>query len=400
MMEGLSQCFKAPNESNATTIIATTVAVTAALASLARFTLWPKKPPIIPGPLTTSVPKFTEAELADIVYGPEFYPGGRDVVTPYGNIHVYEFGPEDGRKVLFLHGISTSCMTLSEIARPLAEKGCRVMLYDLFGRGYTDAPGDLPYDTRLYVTQILLVLASSPLCWTGNNGLSVIGYSLGGGIAANFAATFPHMVESLILLAPAGLIRAENIGRASRLVFTSGIIPERILAWLTKRRLRQPIANAVSKKRKLSTAGASSPSSLLPGDGKEDYIDVAVQEAVDPADASAPTPFERKVIGFVHWTLDFHRGFVQAFMSTIRYAPLMDQHPYWRQLAKRKPGTTAVLLGRHDDLVQKQDYIEDALPLLGGEKNVFWRIVPGAHNFPFTHGPDALKYIYEFWGME
>lgn len=207
------------------------------------------------------------------------------------------------------------------------------------------------------------------------------------------------MVESLILLAPAGLIRAENIGRASRLVFTSGIIPERILAWLTKRRLRQPIDNAVSKRRKLSTAGAAS-KPLLQGEGKEDYIDVAVQEAVDPADAPVQTPFELKVIRFVHWTLDFHRGFVQAFMSTIQYAPLMDQQHYWRQLAKRKPGTTAVLLGKDDNLIQREDYAEDALPLLGGEKNVFWRIVPGAHNFPFTHAPSALERIYEFWDMK
>lgn len=42
---------------------------------------------------------------------------------------MYEFGPEDGRKVLFIHGISTSCMTLKDIATPLAAKGCRVMLF-------------------------------------------------------------------------------------------------------------------------------------------------------------------------------------------------------------------------------------------------------------------------------
>ena len=87
-------------------------------------------------------------------------------------------------------------------------------------------------------------------------------------------------------------------------------------------------------------------------------------------------------------------------MSTIRFAPLMDQHDYWRQLASRKPGTTAVLLGRHDQLIQKDDYVEDALPLLGGKDNVFWRVVPGAHNFPFTNGPEALECIYEFWDMK
>ncbi|KAI1804057.1 alpha/beta-hydrolase [Daldinia bambusicola] len=419
MEAAASICLGPPTGSGAgvgvgsTAVIATTVVTTVALFSLARHTLWPEKRAVIPGPLTTSLPKLSEAARAEIPYQPDAFPGARDVVTPYGNIRVYEFGPEDGRKVLFIHGISTSCMTLKSIAMPLAEKGCRVMLFDLFGRGFTDAPADVPYDTRLFVTQILLVLASSPLSWTGDNGLSIIGYSLGGGIAANFAATFPHMVESLVLLAPAGLIREENFGRASRLVFMSGLIPERLLAWLTKRRLRHPIASSVSKKARKSVSGATTaaPQAQTHSEAKkEDYVDVAVQEAVDPvgeegeaeegeeAAAPSPTPFERQVLGYVHWALDFHQGFVQAFMSTIRYGPLMGQHGYWRQLARRKPGTTAVILAKDDSLIQKDDYAEDALPLLGGPGNVFWRVVPGSHNFPFTHAAEALEQIYEFWG--
>ncbi len=89
---------------------------------------------------------------------------------------------------------------------------------------------------------MLLVLASSPLSWTGTNSMRIVGYSLGGGIAAHFAATFPHMVSSLVLLAPAGLIRAERFGRITQFVFSSGVIPERILAGITSRRLQQPIA--------------------------------------------------------------------------------------------------------------------------------------------------------------
>lgn len=206
------------------------------------------------------------------------------------------------------------------------------------------------------------------------------------------------MVESLILLAPAGLIRPENFGRASRLVFTTGIIPERLLAWLTKRRLRQPIASSVAKRVKKAAAAANG---LRQGeDGKENLLDVATQEAVDPVDEPPQTAFELEVISFVHWVLDFHHGFVPAFMSTVRHAPLMDQQGYWRQLAKRKPGTTAVLLGTDDTLIQRDDYVEDALPLIGGEENVFWRVVPGSHNFPFTHAADALERIYEFWAME
>jgi pimeloyl-ACP methyl ester carboxylesterase len=327
-----------------------------------------------------------------------------NLLQQYGNIRVYEFGPEDGRKVLFLHGISTSCMTLAAIAEELvAKQGCRVMLFDLFGRGYSDSVGDLPFDTRLFVSQMLLVLASSPLAWTGDDGFSLVGYSLGGAIAANFAATFPRMVESLVLLAPAGLIRPENFGRTTRLIFTSGIIPERILEALTRRRLRTPLANAVQKKKKpASDVG-----------GKEGIVGLALDEAVDSEeeeednnDEQTPPPapvdpnsVEGRIVGFLHWMLDAHDGFVPAFMSTIRYAPLMGQQNYWRELGRRRPGTTAVILGRQDDLVSRHDYAEDALPLLGGKDNVFWRVVPGGHNFPFTNAREALDAIYEFWGV-
>ncbi|KAH8676281.1 hypothetical protein BX600DRAFT_394947 [Xylariales sp. PMI_506] len=383
-------------------IVATTVITTVALLSLARWTLYPVRGSVIPGPLTTTIPKLSKEELAKVPYQPDHFPGARDVVTPYGNIRVYEFGPETGRKVLFLHGISTSCMTLSAIAEELAAKGCRVMLYDLFGRGYSDGVGDLPFDTRLFISQILLVLASSHLAWTGDNAFSIIGYSLGGGIAANFAATFPHLVESLVLLAPAGMIRPENFGRLTRLIFTSGIIPEGILEKLTKKRLRTPIGNAVAKRRKASVAQPLE-GALDGGPGKEGLVEAAVQEAVDTTvDDDTPEsvdPLEAKIASFVHWMLDAHDGFVPAFMSTIRHAPLMEQQEYWRQLGRRKPGTTAVILGRADELIQKTDYAEDALPLLGGEANVLWRIVPGGHNFPFLSVRETLDTIYEFWGM-
>ncbi|KAK6843569.1 C6 and C2H2 transcription factor RegA-like protein [Apiospora arundinis] len=387
------------SETSTAAIVATTVVTTVACLSLFQYSLYPRRKQILPGPLTTSLPYLSKDEIKDLPYQPDHFPGARDVETPYGNIRVYEFGPEDGRKVLFIHGISTSCMTLSEIANGIAAKGCRVMLFDLFGRGFTDGVGDLPFDTRLFVSQILLVLASSPLAWTGDGAMHLVGYSLGGGIALNFAATFPRMVESLVLLAPTGVIRSENFGRLSRLIFTSGIVPEAILERLTKRRLRTPIGASVAKKRKMSTdAAAVAP---LATSSKESLLDTANQEVVDPNEDTVDSvhPFEARIAAYVHWMLRAHEGFVPAFMSTVRVGPLMAEHDYWRKLARvRAPGTTAFILARHDELIQKNDYREDGLPLVGGEDHVFWRIVPGGHNFPFTHPKEALEAIFEFWG--
>jgi hypothetical protein len=69
------------------------------------------------------------AELAALPYPPDALPGGRDVATPYGAVRVYEWGPEDGEPVLLLHGISTPCIALGDLAYELVAQGCRVMLF-------------------------------------------------------------------------------------------------------------------------------------------------------------------------------------------------------------------------------------------------------------------------------
>lgn len=381
---------------------------------------------------------------------------------------MYEWGPEDGRKVLMLHGISTSSMTLSKVAHGLVSKGCRVLLFDLFGRGFSDGVGDLPHDPRLYVSQCLLVLASSPLSWAGRaqppsattgsvaaqaSGFSVVAYSLGGGIAVHLAATFPHLIDSLVLLAPSGLIRSGNVGWVARAIFRGGFVPERVLAAMTRSRLRQPIAGSVKKKAAAAaaaavksagaaTANGAEPATKKPArrrkvatsggfvggyESEDDQLDAVVsplaaraapgeaaaRDALDPAGAppaqvaataaeaktAAPRTLEARVAAYVQWMLLHHHGFVPAFMSSVRHAPLTDQHDAWRKMADRAPGTTALVFGRSDELVSAEDYREDALPLVGGEEKVLWKVVRGGHDFPMSNSEGALEVIYGFWGI-
>lgn len=86
-------------------------------------------PPIVASPLRTLIPSLTSVEIEALPYPPNALPGARDVETPYGSTRVYEWGPEDGKKVLFLHGISTPCVSLKGVADELVEKaGARVLL--------------------------------------------------------------------------------------------------------------------------------------------------------------------------------------------------------------------------------------------------------------------------------
>ena len=60
------------------------------------------------------------------------FPGSREFDTVYGTIQVFEWGPEDGEKVLLIHGLGTPCIALGDMAREFVDKGCRVMLFGQF----------------------------------------------------------------------------------------------------------------------------------------------------------------------------------------------------------------------------------------------------------------------------
>lgn len=169
-----------------------------------------------------------------------------------------------------------------------------------------------------------MALASSPLSWIGPSAFRLIGYSLGGGVAVHFAASFPHTVSSLVLLAPAGLIRAETFGVVTRFVFTAGLVPERLLAAITKRRLRQPIAASASRRKAAATATAA----VTSGSKPVDPVTASLKEAADPLKEEDPTPLEQRVLRYVQWMLEHHPGFVPAFVSYLLACLLVHTPSY------------------------------------------------------------------------
>jgi hypothetical protein len=62
-------------------------------------------------------------------YRKDTFPGSREFETVYGTIQIFEWGPEDGEKVLLIHGLGTPCIALGDMAREFVDKGCRVMLF-------------------------------------------------------------------------------------------------------------------------------------------------------------------------------------------------------------------------------------------------------------------------------
>lgn len=101
----------------------------AALIPLLKATTGLGRGACIESPKGNTLRRLSEEEISKLPYPPDVLPGGRDVVTPYGSIRVFEWGPENGDKVLLLHGISTPTISLGDLAHELVGKGYRVMLF-------------------------------------------------------------------------------------------------------------------------------------------------------------------------------------------------------------------------------------------------------------------------------
>ncbi|KAK6226399.1 alpha beta hydrolase family [Colletotrichum tabaci] len=346
-----------------------------------------------PSPKWTVLPALSTLARDELPYPPDALPGARDVATAYGNLRVYEFGPEDAEeRVLLLHGIGTPCLALGGVAEEFVERGWRVMTFDFFGRGYSDAPLDIPHDARLYTTQVLLALASSALPgWTGNDAFHLLGYSLGGAIAAAFASSHPHLVKSLTLVAPGGLVRsAAHVGWRSRLLYSAAWIPEPVRRWLVARRITP----------------------ADPGTGG----DVPEKETVDDDDDDMAAEWDdlrlvggRRIGEVVRWQAQTHPGYVKSYMSTIRHAPLYDRGgEEWRDLAEAlqarrsgaepglRKGRVLFVLGDRDDIVVPGETVWDAEAVLG-EDAVEVVVLKGGHEIAITKGRDIVGAVVSAW---
>ncbi|KAI8957960.1 alpha/beta-hydrolase [Daldinia sp. FL1419] len=390
-----------------TVLLTATVATAAYLsAGLITQSKGVKSQVITPSPRTTSLPKLSEKETLALPYPPDVLPGGRDVETPYGSIRVYEWGPEDGEKVLLAHGISTPSVALGDLGHEFVGRGCRVMLFDLFGRGYSDAPNDLVYDARLYVTQFLLVLASSKLPWTSFN---LVGYSLGGGLCVSFARYFPHMVNSLILVAGGGLIRSYHVGWKSRLLYNWGVLPEFLVKTLVRRRIRPKAEQPHGAAGAADIASAETKRHLPNGDS-----DSNGGAGFDTTSISRFRP-NITVSSIVRWQVDHHDGFVTAFLSSIRNAPIYAPQEDWVALNRileyrrrhengngagpisgLRAGRVLMILGEDDPVVIKDETIEDAHKVLGYD-GVETVVLPGGHEIPISASSGVAGAAEAFW---
>jgi pimeloyl-ACP methyl ester carboxylesterase len=118
-------------------------------------------------------------------------------VRIHGHDVTYRMSGE-GPTVVLIHGIAGSSTTWRAVMPALAER-YTVIAPDLLGHGHSAKPrGD--YSLGAYASGIRDLLAV-----LGQERGTVVGHSLGGGVAMQFAYQFPERIERLVLVASGGL---------------------------------------------------------------------------------------------------------------------------------------------------------------------------------------------------
>ena len=117
--------------------------------------------------------------------------------TIHGHRRAYRIAGS-GPAILMIHGVGDSSATWSTVHAKLAKR-FTVIAPDLLGHGDSDKPR-ADYSLAAFANGMRDLLSA-----LGIERVTIIGHSLGGGIAAQFAYQYPHYVERVVLVASGGV---------------------------------------------------------------------------------------------------------------------------------------------------------------------------------------------------
>lgn len=109
-----------------------------------------------------------------------------------------------GPAILLIHGIGDNSTTWHTVQNALAQR-FTVIAPDLLGHGRSDKPR-ADYSVAAYANGMRDLLSVLDI-----EHVTVIGHSLGGGVAMQFAYQFPQLVDRLILVGAGGVTKDVNI---------------------------------------------------------------------------------------------------------------------------------------------------------------------------------------------
>jgi pimeloyl-ACP methyl ester carboxylesterase len=254
-----------------------------------------------------------------------------------------------GEPVVLIHGMLNSSSHWQEVAMRLADK-YTVVAPDLIGHGDSAAPrGD--YSLGAHAASIRDLLAA-----IGIDRATIVGHSLGGGVAMQFFYQFPQRVQRLVLISSGGLGREVSpMLRTAALPGTSGLLSVTIHP-----RLLSALYDAG---RRLRERGA----------GVGVYLQ-AIARALRPLQSADAR---------------------NAFLHTLR--SVIDVHGQRVSATDRlyllEALPTMIVWGERDHTIPLEHGREAAAEISGSA----FRTIPGAAHFPHLDDPHALAAVlHEF----
>ncbi|WP_028549607.1 alpha/beta fold hydrolase [Paenibacillus sp. UNC451MF] len=112
-----------------------------------------------------------------------------------GNLQLsyIDFGGESENVLVMLHGYMANARTFSELA--VKFKDWRVISLDQRGHGWSDHPSGKEYSRNDYINDILNLIQTE----LGGQPVTILGHSLGGLNAYQFATRYPELVKAVIV---------------------------------------------------------------------------------------------------------------------------------------------------------------------------------------------------------
>ena len=160
-----------------------------------------------------------------------YFQQGRDITISYPvtvdglTTRVVEAGSGD-QVLVCLHGVGSRADRFTPVMPGLVEAGFRVLAIDFPGHGLADKPIDYGYRPRDFASYVAGVLDELQL-----SGVTILGTSLGGQVAATVACDRPELVGGLVLIGTMGLVPMEEAAMVAPEKVSDGS-PEAITAKL------------------------------------------------------------------------------------------------------------------------------------------------------------------------
>lgn len=125
-------------------------------------------------------------------------------------MHCVTWGSPSAPPVVMLHGLRAYGQWFEDFAEAAAADFF-LIAPDQRGRGWTDWAQDGQYDTDAYVADLLQLADNWPL-----QRFAIIGHSMGGTNAINFAGRFPDRVSALVIVDSAPELDPVGLARIAR----------------------------------------------------------------------------------------------------------------------------------------------------------------------------------------